>query len=248
VLLLIFSSALLFAVFRQSSTIRNIYILHESQWLADCISSLIALALAVVLLCDILCKKHIDVIFTIIPLIQSVFLLTLSVDYLIARFLPHFHHTSPFSYRIALVATAYSAIVIVVAVVAVLVYIGDESDESCLPEAALSFWAFSSLYNVCLLLQLISALFHSFLLCGKQFDCRIKTAICIRIAVIFVLFVGPTSAIVLMRILRVIHVDIMSQTVILFVLLHSLCNTTFCVYRSSQLRKALSSSLLICSS
>uniref|UniRef100_A0A0M3IAS5 G_PROTEIN_RECEP_F1_2 domain-containing protein n=1 Tax=Ascaris lumbricoides TaxID=6252 RepID=A0A0M3IAS5_ASCLU len=128
---------------------------------------------------------------------MSVFLMTVSVDYLVARFLPHFHRTSPFSYRIALVAIAYSTIIVILAVTAILDYIDgkwqgddamviacrvdftDESDQSCLPATALSFWAFSSLYNVCLLLQLISALFHSFLLCGKQFDRHIKIAICV---------------------------------------------------------------------
>lgn len=68
----------------------------------------------------------------------------------------------------------------------------DESDQTCLPATALSFWAFSSLYNVCLLLQLISALFHSFLLCGKQFDRHIKIAICVceNYSITFSLFIS----------------------------------------------------------
>lgn len=63
-----------------------------------------------------LCNKYFD-------FFQSVFLMTVSVDYLVARFLPHFHRTSPFSYRIALVAIAYSTIIVILAVTAILDYI-----------------------------------------------------------------------------------------------------------------------------
>ncbi|KHN78616.1 hypothetical protein Tcan_05893 [Toxocara canis] len=246
VLLLVISLALLFAVIRQPST-RNVYVLHEGQWLADSITASIAITLAVLLLNNGICENHVDIVFTTIPLIQCVFLLATSIDYLVARFLPHFHRTSPLCYRVSFVFVTFSVVALVITITAIMDYLDDESIESCLPAIALPFSAFNVLYDICLILQIISALFHVLLLLGKQLDRHIKIAICMRIALIFVLFIGPTCAILLLRTIGNTHVDIAAKLVVLCVLLHSLCNTTFCVWRSPQLKRALSSSILKCS-